>query len=236
MKKYIFTITLCLLASSAFAMKKITGDVVSSVMNHDLKDVISRHKKDLGINDSEAQLHERELKRYLAMCIIHPQAKLGMFSPQVDNVWHNFILFTKEYAQFCYKNTGGFLHHAPTIGKQDQAEVRSNLRDFTAKYKTLFNENPPANVWPQANASKEYEYSGTCSVEVALDCLPEKYCIPMLCVDMSQPSATDGAGASSVNVPLTCLPYNCIPMMCDLNHSDATNKKIQSIQIKKHNA
>lgn len=37
------------------------------------------------------------------------------FSPSrlVDIGWHNFILYTREYAQFCQGIAGRFIHHAP---------------------------------------------------------------------------------------------------------------------------
>ncbi|MFG2114840.1 glycine-rich domain-containing protein [Streptomyces sp. NPDC048718] len=34
-------------------------------------------------------------------------------SRQVDPAWHTFMLHSQEYAQWCEKNFGRFLHHAP---------------------------------------------------------------------------------------------------------------------------
>lgn len=34
-------------------------------------------------------------------------------SPHVDAGWHTFILYTKEYAAFCDRIAGRFIHHAP---------------------------------------------------------------------------------------------------------------------------
>ncbi len=34
-----------------------------------------------------------------------------MPSQAVDTVWHEFILFTKKYDQFCHDTFGRFLHH-----------------------------------------------------------------------------------------------------------------------------
>lgn len=31
----------------------------------------------------------------------------------VDNMWHEFILFTREYAAFCDAQFGQFIHHSP---------------------------------------------------------------------------------------------------------------------------
>lgn len=31
----------------------------------------------------------------------------------IDLMWHTFILFTKDYASFCYQHFGYFIHHIP---------------------------------------------------------------------------------------------------------------------------
>ncbi|MDR7302232.1 glycine-rich domain-containing protein [Haloactinomyces albus] len=34
-------------------------------------------------------------------------------SPMVDIGWHTFILYTREYAEFCQRIAGRFIHHVP---------------------------------------------------------------------------------------------------------------------------
>jgi hypothetical protein len=38
---------------------------------------------------------------------------VAMPSQVVDDLWHEFILYTRAYEDFCKKAFGGFLHHAP---------------------------------------------------------------------------------------------------------------------------
>ena len=38
---------------------------------------------------------------------------LGMISAEVDDVWHTFILFTRDYAHFCADTFEKFVHHSP---------------------------------------------------------------------------------------------------------------------------
>lgn len=51
----------------------------------------------------------------------------------IDKMWHEFILFTKDYMSFCDDNFGYYLHHQPkTISsygdtKSEDAEQRLNL-------------------------------------------------------------------------------------------------------------
>lgn len=34
---------------------------------------------------------------------------------EIDEMWHEFILFTKDYSDFCMKYFGEYLHHMPNI-------------------------------------------------------------------------------------------------------------------------
>ena len=35
-------------------------------------------------------------------------------SKEIDTVWHDFILDTKEYANYCMLKFGKFIHHVPS--------------------------------------------------------------------------------------------------------------------------
>ena len=54
----------------------------------------------------------RELKKYVALLKIS-QEPLGMVSTKVDNLWHQFILFTKQYHDFSRQFYGKYIHHQP---------------------------------------------------------------------------------------------------------------------------
>ena len=41
--------------------------------------------------------------------------------PRVDDAWHVFILFTREYADYCEQRFGRFIHHEPTEAKNPVA-------------------------------------------------------------------------------------------------------------------
>ncbi|GAA3070652.1 glycine-rich domain-containing protein [Streptosporangium carneum] len=49
---------------------------------------------------------------FLATCAANPGADLGP-SEQVDVGWHTFILYTRDYAAFCQRTAGRFIHHTP---------------------------------------------------------------------------------------------------------------------------
>jgi hypothetical protein len=50
---------------------------------------------------------------YLKLTAMRPGESFAP-SPLVDIGWHSFILYTREYAEFCDHLVGRFIHHAPT--------------------------------------------------------------------------------------------------------------------------
>ncbi|UII54286.1 hypothetical protein LS684_11350 [Cytobacillus spongiae] len=54
-----------------------------------------------------------ELKRYFLMTGI--LKSVPMFSDKVDEVWHEMLMFTRDYEQFSIKFYGSFLHHTPNM-------------------------------------------------------------------------------------------------------------------------
>lgn len=60
------------------------------------------------------------LRAYFQLVVANPRARLGMPSKAVDSAWHEFILLTQNYADFCNKAFGKFLHHTPHNGNQKE--------------------------------------------------------------------------------------------------------------------
>ena len=54
-----------------------------------------------------------EFRRYLALKALLTEDVPGMLSPQVDEVWHTCLLFTRLYADLCRQCFGTFVHHEP---------------------------------------------------------------------------------------------------------------------------
>ena len=65
------------------------------------------------------------LRTWFRMINEHKRANFGMPSVAVDTAWHEFILLTQQYADFCQQAFGKFLHHAPTNG--DEKAKRDGL-------------------------------------------------------------------------------------------------------------
>jgi hypothetical protein len=70
-------------------------------------------------------------------------------SKVIDQVWHEHLLFTRGYDQFCQEVLGRpFDHHPELVSMDDQTEVFQSQYEATLDlYETEFNCAPPADIW-----------------------------------------------------------------------------------------
>ena len=66
---------------------------------------------DLGTNSTE--LIEAATRQWFRILARHPKTRLSMPSVVVDDMWHELLLHTRDYAAFCNAAFGRFLHHEP---------------------------------------------------------------------------------------------------------------------------
>jgi hypothetical protein len=103
---------------------------LNKLMGYCNSKVISRYCHDYPnakIKDEEAL---RELMKFIWLCLKHkldimrhPKSKFLNFScvihpemEDIDNMWHTFLLFTKDYQTFCdFHLDGNFFHHEPIV-------------------------------------------------------------------------------------------------------------------------
>ncbi|MBA2943893.1 hypothetical protein HZF08_37090 [Paenibacillus sp. CGMCC 1.16610] len=52
-----------------------------------------------------------ELKRYFVMSLV--MKSTPMFSSEIDDLWHEMLMFTREYQRFGEQFAGGVIHHSP---------------------------------------------------------------------------------------------------------------------------
>jgi hypothetical protein len=61
-----------------------------------------------------------ELKRYFLMTAVLKD--VPMYSDAVDDIWHEMLMFTREYNQFGEAFLGSAIHHAPHTGSQPEPD------------------------------------------------------------------------------------------------------------------
>lgn len=73
---------------------------------------------------------------FLAACAARPAARLAP-SELVDIGWHTMLLYTREYAEFCRRVAGRFIHHAPDDDLGAPAPAGSNSAATVAVIREL---------------------------------------------------------------------------------------------------
>ena len=68
------------------------------------------------------------LKEYFYICNKAGQKMVSMPSQIVDDAWHEFILFTREYQEFCDRAFGYFLHHTPAEAMNGSTSSPEGIR------------------------------------------------------------------------------------------------------------
>lgn len=135
-------------------MKQLTvreKRIVARAMNYEMDAVLARHMHANGCSLEEARDHERELKRFLALCAIDAgKTGYGINNP-IDKLWHEFILCTKDYAKFCKEVGGKFIHHYPRmpgrVGRKEKADAVRMHGRFLKDYERVFGERAPTRFW-----------------------------------------------------------------------------------------
>jgi len=72
------------------------------------------------------QLVAQGLRQFFMAYLKSGQRYVSMPSQVVDDLWHEFILHTREYQEFCDKAFGQFLHHTPAAVLGQGAEKKSD--------------------------------------------------------------------------------------------------------------
>ena len=84
---------------------------------------------DMSVGEAEALFEET--KKWLWLCSIAERPHLVITHELfiLDEMWHTFILFTNEYADYCNRYLGGFVHHAPMTRAEKEAQQREYRED-----------------------------------------------------------------------------------------------------------
>ena len=88
----------------------------------------------------EARSLFAEVKKYLVLCELHRSSLIPMFSRRVDEVWHQFVLFTAHYDEFARTYFGKFVHHDPVEAatEEDSLVPEMTFTEFRAAYEAMF--------------------------------------------------------------------------------------------------
>lgn len=97
---------------------------LADVLEYKNEEVVYRFSEDFGVSTEDAQSIFEETLKWLWLCAYQSKESeagrsefvdvplLGEFFV-IDLMWHNFLLFTQDYSEFCESYLAEFIHHIP---------------------------------------------------------------------------------------------------------------------------
>jgi len=80
------------------------------------------------LSTKDCQLVAKGLRQFFLAYLKSGRQFVAMPSQVVDDLWHEFNLYTKNYDLYCRQAFGGFLHHTPAVvlspGKRNNTGLR----------------------------------------------------------------------------------------------------------------
>jgi hypothetical protein len=80
------------------------------------------------LSQADTTLVLEGLKEWFHVCNVVGKKAVSMPSQVVDDAWHEFILFTKKYNDFCLKALGRFLHHTPAEAMSSPQKAQVGIK------------------------------------------------------------------------------------------------------------
>ncbi len=80
------------------------------------------------LDDKQLALVEAGLRQFFRCSLAANKQAVAMPSQVVDELWHNFILYTRNYQQFCQRAFGHYLHHTPAVVMGGPRQQRGAIR------------------------------------------------------------------------------------------------------------
>ncbi len=124
---------------------------LDNALDYKNEDVIFRFMKVFDVTEEQSILLFEETKKWLWLCYktSGPESKTSVLIDNsmliIDEMWHNFILFTKDYERYCFDKFGFYIHHLPTTkkeseewGKDIEGNVNRYLKVIENQYSIIF--------------------------------------------------------------------------------------------------
>jgi hypothetical protein len=96
-----------------------------------------------------------ELVKFLYLCA---ESDLPLAPSEIiDDLWHEFILHTRDYANFCHTTLGTFVHHVPSTAP-DPSSYRRTLERIKVRFGIA-----DERFWPKSGSDCETSCGSKCS-------------------------------------------------------------------------
>ncbi|MFD0964042.1 hypothetical protein [Pseudofulvibacter geojedonensis] len=98
---------------------------LENILAYKNENILSRFTDMYNVSNNEAEDIFKATLKFMYIAQIK-----GVFIPDelliIDEMWHNFILFTKDYHSFCDKYFGSYFHHLPASKREKEIQTRKN--------------------------------------------------------------------------------------------------------------
>src|SRR5215216_1601932 len=134
---------------------------IETALKYDAPFLIQKLVKDrIAETEEEAEKLFMEVKRFLVL--VRNDADVtawDMYSRRVDEAWHQFVLFTREYIDFSFDHFGSYVQHSPGIAAPQGEEIDGPTQeqqpqcfhDFIKRYEEFYGI-PLSDVWHDAES------------------------------------------------------------------------------------
>lgn len=97
-------------------------NMLNTVMAYEHPELVERFKRKFELTGADATQLFADTKRYLYLCAVtnKPLAPPAV----IDHGWHEFLMYTKDYQEFCATHFGKFVHHTPNPKLRPYAVLR----------------------------------------------------------------------------------------------------------------
>ena len=93
------------------AAPRTTAKPIPEIMSYRHEKVLERYSTDYSTSIEDARRSFEAFKEFMVVCAVKPGPKVT--SAALDQMWHTFLLFTKDYRSFCEQYLGMFINHEP---------------------------------------------------------------------------------------------------------------------------
>lgn len=112
---------------------------LNNLLTYRNEDVVDRFLKMYDVSEQEALEIFDETLKWLWLGNQIEGVFIDDSTLIIDEMWHNFILFTQDYEVFCLNNFGRYIHHQPERRKQqDYYGISLNVEEHKSKLENLY--------------------------------------------------------------------------------------------------
>lgn len=112
------------------------SSVLADLSKYQNQDVIARFLQRYRVSEDEANLLFQEVKKLLWLFGVLREKKIrdvlyiDISMIMLDEMWHNFAIFTHDYEAFCKKYCNGLIYHAPASVESKRKQVKQRTDNY----------------------------------------------------------------------------------------------------------